>query len=557
VSVIPDILVRTPSNLERLAYERHESDLALTRQSGGHPKGFYYDESAAGHVVAWIEKYCRHHKGEWAGRPLLLEPWQKFIVGSLFGWKRADGTRRFRKAWIEIPRKNGKTELAAAIGLYLLVGDNEPGAEVYMTATKKEQALICHEASRGIVRQSPTLRRFVHVPRSKKSNLVCERLGAKLEVLASDYGSLDGLSPHGDIRDEVHAWTDHGLAAVLNTAMGARRQPLTLEITTAGTYDPDGVGWQHHDYAVQVLERAFEDERQFSFITGLDEGDDAWDARSWAKANPNLGVSLKMQYVKEQAEEARHNPRLANDFLRLHCNRWTQQVKRWLNIERWNECPTEPLDLNALTTTPCFGGLDLSKTTDLTAFVLIFILPDGLGLLPRFWIPTSKLDEERDRGERRYFDWVERGFITATPGDVVDYAFIREEVKRLGQRFRGIKDIGFDPYNATQIATELQSDGFSMVEVRQGPPSLSEACKLFERQILARKVFCGGNPVMGWCVSNAVVREDANGNIAPDKARAKSKIDGVSATVTGLARYVVAPHARKSVYETRGFKCLG
>lgn len=544
--------------LERLGYERHARDLALAASPDGHPRGLWFDEKAGERAVRWIEKFCRHHKGEWAGKPLVLEPWQRFIVMCLFGWKRRDGTRRFRKAWIEVPRKNGKTELAAAIAMFLLVADAEPGAEVYITATKKEQALICHEAARGMVRHSPRLKEHVFVPKAKRSNLVCR--DSKMEVLASDYGTLDGLSPHGDVRDEVHAWTDHGLAGVLNTAMGSRRQPMTLEITTAGTYDKDGVGWQHHEYALEVLEAKFDDDRQFSFVACLDDGDDPWDPKVWAKANPNLNVSLKLDYVTEQADEARHNPRLANDFLRLHCNRWTHQVERWLNVERWNECDATPLDLAAYASAACYLGLDLSRTTDLTAAVFVFVLPvqEGeptIALLPLFWLPQARLDDERLRGETRYHDWVARGFLTVTPGDVVDYAFIRRGVRDVVAKLKGFRECGFDPYNATQISTELQSDGLTMVEVRQGPPSLSEACKFLERRTLERKVLHGGNPIMAWCVGNAVVRSDANGNIAPDKARAKSKIDGVSAAVTALARYVVAPQRPKvSRYETRGFR---
>lgn len=548
---------RELGRFERLCYERDERDQALAKT--GHPKGFWFDQTAGDYAVRWFEKYCRHHKGEWAGRPLLLERWQKWILSRIFGWKRPDGTRRFRKAWIELPRKNGKTQIGGGTGLFLLVGDNEPGAEVYTTATAKEQALICHEAARGMVRVSPKLAEVVHVPKSKHANIVCDRLGSKMQILSSDYGTLDGLSPHGDIRDEVHAWTDHELAAVLNTAMGARRQPLTLEITTAGTYDAEGVGWQHHEYATQVIEGDFEDDRLFVYIAAIDEKDDPWDPASWSKANPNLGVSLKMDFIAEQATEARRRPTLANDFLRLHCNRWVQQVTRWLNVDAWRECGDEALDERALRESVCFGGLDLSRTTDLTAFVLIFELPnDVIALLPTFWLPEAKLEEEQQKkGQGRYRDWAERGFIQTTPGNVVDYNFVRRTINEQAAKFPKLREIGFDPYNAVQMATDLISDGLPMVEVRQGPPSLSEACKYFEGRILERKVRHAGHPVLGWCVGNAVARKDANDNIAPDKKRAKEKIDGVSATVTGLARFVRALVGPRNPYEDRGFIQLG
>lgn len=537
-------MLRPVGRLERLCYDRMEREHELART--GHPKGFTFDAKAGLFAVNWIEKYCRHHKGEWKGRPLKLQWEQKWCIANLFGWKRPDKTRRFRKSWEEVPRKNGKTEKAAGKACFLFVGDNEPGAEVYTTATAKEQAAICHAAARGMVTQSPELRRFVRVPKKENGNLVCETLGSKMQILSSDFGTLDGLSPHGDIRDEVHAWTDHELAGVLNTAMGSRRQPMTIEVTTAGVYNPDGVGWQHHDYATSILEQEFEDDRQFVFITAMDEKDDPFDPATWSKANPNLGVSLKLDYIADQANEAHRNPRALNDFLRLHLNQWTSVVTRWFNMDRWRECPSEALKLDELAAAcgagkvKCYGGIDLSRTTDLTAFVNVFIFEnDDIGLLPRFWLPQARIDEELQRsGQSKFKGWVEAGFIVPTPGEVVDYGFVKKQIMDDYARFKH-KEIAFDPYNATQATTELYGDGLPLVEVRQGPPSLSAACKHLERAVLQRKVRHGGNHVMTWNIGNAVARSDANGNIAPDKLRSKNKIDGVSATVTALSRYVV------------------
>lgn len=529
---------RPIGRLERLCLERMEREHELARN--GHPKGYWYDAAAGDYAVRWIEKYCRHHKGEWKGKRLILQETQRWTIRNVFGWRRPDGTRRFRKSWEEVPRKNGKTEKAAATGVFMMVGDNEPGAEVYTTATAKEQAEICHTAAREMVMQSPELNQFVRVPKKKAGNLICERLGSKMQILSSDFGTLDGLSPHGDIRDEVHAWTDHDLAGVLNTAMGARRQPLTLEVTTAGLYDPESVGWQHHDYAVSILEDPeFVDDRQFVYITTMDEGDDPFDPATWWKANPNLGVSLYPDFIAEQANEAKRNPRLLNDFLKYHLNRWVNVVRRWFNMERWRACPNK-IDIDALTGLPCYGGLDLSRTTDLTAWVNVFILPnEEIALLPRFWLPQEKLDEElRSKGQHKYKNWVDAGFITATPGSTVDYGFIKRQIKEDVARFKH-REIGFDPYNANQTTTELLAEGVPMVEVRQGPATLSAACKYFEGLVLGRRVH-HNNPVMSWCVGNAVSRSDANDNIAPDKKRAKDKIDGVSATVNALSRFVVA-----------------
>jgi phage terminase large subunit-like protein len=544
-------VTRPTGKLERLCYARQERDLALAARLEGHPRGFRFDAAAGERAVMFIDGYCRHHKGEWAGKPLLLGEWQKWIVRTLFGWLRPDGTRRYRKAWIEIARKNGKTELAAAIALYMLIADGEAGAEVYTTATTKEQALICHESAREMVRASPELARFVAVPKAKHANLVCERLGSKMQILASDYGTLDGKSPSGDIRDEVHAWTDERLAAVLDTATGARRQPLTLEITTAGTYDQTGVGWQHHKYAVDVLESAVQDDRLFVFIAAIDDADDWRDPAVWAKANPNLGISPKLDYIAEQVEEAKQNPAKINDVLRLHFNRWTQQVERWLSLERWIEAEDSSMREDDLLGVECVGGLDLAEKVDLCAFVLVPKRGDRVDLVCRFWLPEAQVEIQARKGRPFLRQWVQEGWLKATPGEVIDHALIRREINELRDRGFKFVEIAFDARSATQIATQLgDEDGFTMVDVRQGTLSLSEPSKLFEAAILERKARATGapggpNPIMRWMVGNATKRADVNMNIAPDKKRSKDKIDGISATVTALSRIVGGPQDEK------------
>lgn len=535
---------RPVGRLERLCRERHERDLALAARPEGHPRGFRFDAAAGERAVQFIEGYCCHHKGEWAGRPLVLEDWQRWIVRVLFGWLRPDGTRRFRKAWVEVARKNGKTQLSAAIALYLLIADGEGGAEVYTTATTKEQALICHEAAREMVRASPKLARFVQVPKAKHANLVCERLGSKMQILSSDYGTLDGKSPSGDIRDEVHAWTDERLAGVLDTATGARRQPLTLEITTAGTYDQTGVGWQHHKYAQDVVEGIVQDDRLFVFVAAIDDADDWRDPKVWGKANPNLGISPKLDYIAEQVEEAKQNAAKINDVLRLHFNRWTQQVERWLSLERWVESEAPNFSEEELVGLECIGGLDLAEKVDLCAFVLVFMRPAGrLDLVCRFWLPEAQVEIQAKKGRPFLRQWVQEGWLNATPGEVIDHGLIRREINELRQRF-AFTEIGFDARSATQVATQLaEEDGFTMVDVRQGTMTLSEPSKLFEASILERKARATGrpggpNPVMRWMVGNATKRTDVNLNIAPDKKRSKDKIDGISATVTALSRVV-------------------
>ncbi len=537
-------MTRPIGKLERLYRERHARDLSQAARPEGHPRGFRYDRDAAERPVKFLEGYCRHHKGEWAGKPLILEEWQRDWIRCLFGWLRPDGTRRFRKAWVEVGKKNGKTEIAGGLGLYLLVADAEPGAEVYTTATKREQAAICHMAAREMVRASPDLARFVTVPKAHHANLVCERLGSKMAILASDAGTTNGINPSGDIRDEVGDWVDERLAGALDTAAAARRQPLTLEITTAGVYDPEGVGWKHHDYAVQVLEGALEDDRFFAFIAAIDEGDDWQDPTVWGKANPNLGISPKLDFIAEQVAEAAQNPAKQNDVLRYHFNRWTQQAHRWLSLERWKESEDPEFNEAELVGLPCIGGLDLAEKLDLCAFVLAFEREGRLDLMARFWLPENQIAYQAKKGRAFLREWAQAGWITATPGDVIDHALIRREINELREAGYAIGKIAYDPHSATQISTQLaEEDGFPMVEVSQGTFSLSEASKLFEARIVERKVRAtgkpgGANPVARWMVSNATKWTDAAGGIRPDKKRSKDKIDFISATVTAMTRLV-------------------
>lgn len=544
---------RTLGKYERLCWERQERDLALAYPDGmpadprqtQHPRGFWFDQKAADHVNGFVERYCRHSKGEWAGELIQLEPWQRQKNAIAFGWKRADGTRRFRITYVEIPRKNAKSTEAAALGLYLTVGDNEPGAEVYSSATKKDQAKIVHTAAVEMVKASPSLSRWL---KTFRNNIHCSRLGSKFEPLGSDSDTLDGLNAHGNIIDELHAHKNRGVWDVLDTSMGARRQPMTIAITTAGIYDPESIGWQMHDHAVKVLEGVLEDEGFFAFIACAEDDDDWTDPATWRKANPNLGVSIREDYLEGQCAKAKAQPSFLNTFLRLHLNRWTQQRDRWLSIEKWNAC--EPRNLTHAEMLAreagwagqvCYGGLDLASTIDLAALVLVFALEEGaIGFLARFWAPEETVMERSRRDRVPYDAWVRDGWLTATPGNVIDYDFIQAEVLVLGAQYK-LRELAFDPWNATQTATQLTGEGVTMVEVRQGYRSLSEPAKELEKLIVAGKVRHGGHPVLRWMVSNVAKREDPNGNIAPDKSASSEKIDGVVASILALSRLIVQP----------------
>jgi phage terminase large subunit-like protein len=510
-----------------------------------HPKGLWFDAAAGRRVVQFIERFCRHSKGEWAGQLLTLDPVQRELWTIVFSWMRPDGTRRFRVVYIEVARKNAKSTQVAAVGLYLTVADNEPGAEVYSSATKKDQAKIVHDVAVAMVKQSPGLQKYV---RTYRNNIHCVRLGSKFEPLGADSDTLDGLNPHGNIIDELHAHKDRGVWDVLDTAQGARRQPLTVAITTAGLYDPESVGWQQHVHACQVLEGAIEDDGFFAYIAAMDDEDDYQAETSWEKANPLIDVAIKRSFLADQCEKARMQPSFVNTFLRLHCGRWTEQVTRWIPLERWTASDEAPLPLDGRTV---YGGLDLSTVLDITSCVLVSPREEGFDCLFRFWVP-EELVRERERTHRRpsYADWVRQGFLTATPGNVIDYDVIRADILALAGRMT-IQEIGYDPWNATQLAVQLQQAlnpteseyGFRMVEMRQGMATLSEPSKQLEKLVTQRKLRHGGHPVMRWMVSCATTRSDANGNIAPDKSTSAGKIDGVVATIMALGRAIVAPAA--------------
>ena len=301
-------------------------------------KGYRFDLDAGLRVIQFIESYCRHYKGEWAGTPMLLEGWQKVILLETFGWKRADNLRVHRTMWLELGRKNGKSALAAALGLYLLIADDEPGAEVYSSATKRDQARIVFSFAKEMVSQSPELQKFIKIQRTNMSVL---RTRSKFEPLSAEGDTLDGLSPHGNIIDELHSHKDRGVYDKLVTAQASRRQPLTVCITTAGIYDPAQIGWQLHDHATSILKGTIEDDSWFVWISEADEEDDPYNVETWQKANPNLGISIYPDFLEQRASEALSQPSSMNAFTRLHLNMWTQQIERWIDMDNWNSCGHE------------------------------------------------------------------------------------------------------------------------------------------------------------------------------------------------------------------------
>lgn len=538
----------------RLACERHKRDMET-----GAARGLQFDEADARKAIAFFG-LLKHSKGEWAGRTVVLEPWQQFILWSLFGWKRRDhddaGTvvwlRRFRTSYLEVARKNGKTTVAAGVGLFLLIADGEPGAEVYSAATKRDQARISHSEATRMAKASPPIRRQVTV---FKDNINIPGTASKFEPLGRDADSMDGLNVHAALIDEVHAHKTRDVWDLLETATGARRQPLMFGITTAG-YDRQSLCFQQHEYTEKVLSGVVTDDTWFGMIFSIDPDDDWMDETVWVKANPNLGVSKKWDDMRRMATRAREMPSALNAFLRLHLDVWTQSETKWVDLEHWKACGkmVDPVGLRGRT---CYGGLDLSSTTDVSALVYVFPPEqdgDDYQVLCRFFIPEEAMIERSRRDRVPYDAWVRQGYITATPGNVIDYDYILAQIDEDAISY-DLQEIAFDRWGATLIVQQLQEREMTVAQFGQGFVSMSPPMKELEKLILSKNLAHGNNPVLAWMADNLVARTDPAGNIKPDKERSREKIDGMVALIMGLDRALRHSEVG-SVYEERGVLTL-
>ena len=466
-----------------------------------------------------------------------------------------DNDQSFRFAYLEIARKNGKTTTAAGVGLYLAFADGEPGAEVYACATKKDQARICHSAAANMVKASPHLSDRLDV---FSNNISDELTLSKFEPLGRDSDSTDGLNVSGAVMDELHAWKQRDLWDVIETGTGSRAQWLIMAITTAG-FNRQSICWEKHEYLCKILSAVIEDDAFFGMIYTLDEGDDPFaDETCWIKANPNLGLSVKDDQLREAVQRAKESPGAMNSVLRLHFNVWTQAETRWLNIDKWRACgsPIEPTSLHGRR---CYGGLDLSSSIDISAFILVFppVEPgEPYKVLPRFFIPDENMRERTRRDRVPYEVWCREGLITATPGNVIDYAWIIDQIQRDAKDY-DLQEIAFDRWGATLIYQQLSDLGLQVVEFGQGFASMSAPAKELEKLVLAGQLCHGGNRVLTWMADNVVVIEDPAGNIKPAKDRSTEKIDGIVALIMALDRALHGEsNNRVSRYEREGLRTL-
>lgn len=529
----------------RQACQRHLDDL-----EHGAARGLWFDEAAEQRAFAFIGMLCLS-EGEFAGQPFTLQPFQQFIVGSLFGWKGSDGYRRFRKAYVEIGKGNGKSPMAAAIGLYGLVADGEEGAEIYSAATTRDQAGILWMDAKHMTEASKALERRVEV---SVRNLAVVATHSYFRPVSSEARSLDGKRVHMALIDEVHEHPNALVIDKMQAGTKGRRQPLIFEITNSG-YDRHSVCYQHHEYSLQILDGVLEDDGWFSYICALDDGDQWTDEAVWIKANPNIGVSVTWRYLREQVREAVGMPAKQNIVKRLNFCVWTEQAERWIDLAVWDAC-RRAIDWSTYVGKPCVGGLDLSSTTDLSAFVLLFANDDGsVAVLPHFWLPEDSLTVRVLRDRVPYDVWERAKLLTLTPGNVIDYDFIRAKINDFAALYR-IGRTGFDPYNATQIVTQLQGDGLDCVAVRQGFLSLNAPTKELEKRIMGKTLIHDGNPILRWMISNVAVESDAAANVKPSKDKSREKIDGVSALVDAMDQLIRAPIEKKSTYEDHGLLVL-
>ncbi len=533
--------------LTKLAIKRHLDDLD---KIGKKNFPYFFDEEAAKHRLDFYQ-FCRHSKGEWAGQVFIPAPWQQFIDWVFYGWKRKDGSRRFRTSYVECARKSGKSTQMAADGLYQLAFDGEPGSEVFTAATKLRQALIIHSESTRMVKKSPALRRMLGIT---KDRIYHEESGSFYIPLGEDAKTEDGWNVQAAMIDEYHAHPNSGIFDVLRSAMGSRRQPVIKIITTAG-YERSCPCYKEREYAINVLREIFKDESYFAIIYTLDDGDEWQDEKVWIKSNPNLGISVKMDDMKEMCHKALNSPSFQNEFLTKKLNIWTNAVTVWIKTGAWEAC-NMPVDADALSGNTCYGAFDLSTTTDITAWVLCFP-PDNGGeyhFLFRFFMPQDDL-EERIADKNLLANlrlWIKQGFIQTTPGNVIDYDFIYAQIEQDSNTYDLFR-IAYDPWNATQIVNDLQKDDFDLVEYRQTYANLSPAAKDFEQKILGKQIAHGGNPVMNWMISCTEVAQDSNGNIKPvkpDRQKSSKRIDGVVASIMALDMAV--RESEGSAYDNNG-----
>lgn len=506
------------------------------------PEGAWFNPVAAHNASAFFPRYCRLTKKEWAGRPFHLEPWQRdWVIRQAFGWMRADGTRLYRRVILWVPRKNGKTELMAGVSHLCLLGDGLPGAECYAVASSGDQSSIVFKAAKDMVEYSDTLAEHYEV---FEESLYLRDTRAIFQALTGKAKGKHGLGTVYLLGDEMHEWADDRLYTYVRNAMASAAEPLEFLISTAGT--EEGFGVELWSESLGICEGTFDDPETLVVIYCAQQDPkaelDITDPLVWSEANPNLGISVKYDYLVKFAREASQSTKKENDFKRYHLNIWVGQDERWLPMTSWNACriggPEAWMSIaERMAGRKCWGGLDIASTKDFCACVWVFPPEDGddhYTILPRLWWPSASMKYAAAKSRVPFESWEKAKAFTATPGNAADHDAIVESIKADCGLF-DVLGLGIDQFNAHSIATRLHGDGVPVELIRFGILSMSAPSKMLERLVLTEKLDHGGHPVLRWMASNTEIRRDNNDNYMPSKRSADKKIDGIAALVMALA----------------------
>jgi phage terminase large subunit-like protein len=511
---------------------------------------YYYDKEEAEKAVGFIETFITHTKGQLAGTPLILEPWQKKIVKDVFGWKnKKTKLRKYRMVFISVPRKNGKSTLTAAIGLYLLFADSERGSEIFSAAADRQQAGIMHEIAKQMILNNPELSKRAKIFRNSITN---ESKGNFYQAISSDSNTKHGFNANGILFDELHAQKTRDLWDTLLTSTGSRRQPLTIAITTSG-YDRQTICYEIYQYAKDIRDGILEDESFYPVIYEAEDKDDIQDPEVWKKANPNYGISLRKDYMERESQRAIDTPSYLNTYKRLHLNIWTDSLTAWIGQKEWSECEGK-IDYDKLKGKKCWAGLDLASTRDVSALVLLFKEDEKFIVVPYFFVPKDNAKKRSEKDKVDYVTWINQGHMIGTEGDVADYNFIKHKIMELATTYN-IQSICYDRWNASQLIIDIQEEGINCDGFGQGYRSMSAPTKEFEKLILGKQILHDGNPVLNWMLSNVAIMEDPAGNIKCARNKSKDKIDGIISTIMSLGSFMTEEDT-DSVYDQRGLLIL-
>lgn len=532
------------SKLTRLACKRHIDDLKKKYHPVKWP--YVFDPRKGERVCRFIEKLV-HIKGEWAGQRIKLEPWQSFYFTTKHGWIYKDnGYRRFRTSYLEVPRKNAKSTMSAGEMLYMCSADGEQGAECYSAATTKKQARIVFDTAQKMAKKAPDLLAAYRI-RVRANDIIIDGTDSVAEPVSAEADNLDGLNIHFASVDELHAHKTRAVYDVIETGCGARAQSMLSIITTSGT-DTTGICYELRDYLVKVLEKVFDDESFFGIIYTVDEGDDEYGELAFRKANPNYGISVKKEYLANLAKKAKRSIASRANFFTKHLDIWARSDTAWMDMQKYRKCASIATAISDFKGHKCTVGLDLSSKIDIAALVLVFYRDDLWYVFCKFYLPEDTVEEKEDTTANHYKTWAQQGWLTLTPGNVIDYDVIEEDLKKVCKEFK-VESVGFDPWQATQLANNMTKLGIPMVEVGNNVKNFSEPMKQIDALVRQNKLRPGGNPVLQWMMSNVVAHLDKKDNIYPNKERPQNKIDGVIALIIAISRAIFQEPSKPSIYE--------